>query len=48
MSINHAQVQATLEREPSSRLSLLARGILPGLKDAQGAYFIDRWELFGV
>ena len=32
----------TLTKEPSSRLSLIARGTLPCTQDAQGVYFIDR------
>ncbi len=32
----------TVQREPSSRLALLSRGVLPAATDAQGAIFIDR------
>lgn len=32
----------TLLKEPSSRLALLARGVLPSIKDDTGAIFLDR------
>lgn len=34
--------QDTLNKEPSSRLAMLVRGVLPAIKDDAGALFLDR------
>jgi hypothetical protein len=44
--VPHTTARETLMREPSSRLALMARGILPCPTGADGAMFIDRSPRF--
>lgn len=44
--VPHTTTRETLMREPSSRLALMARGVLPCATGADGALFVDRSPRF--